>query len=436
MRTNAKKSLTWLRRVSQGTMLLVVIIGAALRNGGIDAIARWVPELQGLCPFGATTTLGKALADPAGILDPHRANVWILVGILLVSALGGAVFCGWLCPLGAVQEWIGRLGRKVLGKRYDSFVDAKWSKRLGFLRYMMLSLVLVSAFGWLAVPLDQFNPSYALVHAWSSAVPLAAIALLILVLVASFFMERPWCRFLCPLGGVISIVGRIGLLKARRDDEACISCGACDRACPAGIAVSSTETVRNDRCTSCLACVASCPVPGVLSFAPPRKTGIPSGLDARSESGESGKPDEPHHPVGQRSSAAVRTAPAGTRRTWLVAAAAIALFFAPLAVARLAGWYSPAGHPATGEFARGDDGSPAVNARVTASELSPRMSLSEAATALGVDRGALFELLGLPADYDAATTLMDVELDEAYEHLSFGAIRQALEGLSPGAVLD
>jgi polyferredoxin len=56
----------------------------------------------------------------------------------------GPVFCGWICPFGTVQEFIGKIGRKIFKKRYNNFIPSVIDKHLRYLRYVILILVVVN----------------------------------------------------------------------------------------------------------------------------------------------------------------------------------------------------------------------------------------------------------------------------------------------------
>jgi polyferredoxin len=84
--------------------------------------------------------------------------------------------------------------------------------------------------------------------------------------VASFFVERAWCRYACPLGAVIGAVGRLSPVKIERDSTACLACGICTRQCPVGIPVERLTRVDSPECITCLECVGACPSQGGLQL--------------------------------------------------------------------------------------------------------------------------------------------------------------------------
>jgi len=93
-----------------------------------------------------------------------------------------------------------------------------------------------------------------------------AYATLAVVLVGSLKYERFFCKYACPLGAVIGILGKVGLTKVTRTDEGCKGCNLCQKKCFAHIDFLSTNTIRNAECNHCLDCVVHCPKPSVLAL--------------------------------------------------------------------------------------------------------------------------------------------------------------------------
>ncbi len=100
----------------------------------------------------------------------------------------------------------------------------------------------------------------------------ASIVLLALVLLSTV-IRNFWRRYLCPYGALMGLVSLLSPVKIRRDQEACIDCGKCSRACPSNLPVDKLVQIRSVECTACLECVASCPAEHALQFATfPRKS--------------------------------------------------------------------------------------------------------------------------------------------------------------------
>ena len=92
----------------------------------------------------------------------------------------------------------------------------------------------------------------------------AALLTISILMVLSIFVKNFWCRFLCPYGALLGIVGWFSPLKVTRTASSCIDCELCTKACPANIKVHKATRVWSDECSSCLACVQVCPVKDTL----------------------------------------------------------------------------------------------------------------------------------------------------------------------------
>jgi len=97
------------------------------------------------------------------------------------------------------------------------------------------------------------------------------VIVLVVTLVASFFIERPWCRYACPLGAASGILGKVSPIYLKREASACTSCKICTKACPIGLEVHTATTIKSVDCISCLECVGACPRDGALEV----KFGLP-----------------------------------------------------------------------------------------------------------------------------------------------------------------
>lgn len=191
----------------------------------------------------------------------------VAIGLMVLALLGGAFFCGWFCPLGTVQEWLGRLGSRIMGGRRLK-ISERVEKRLVPLRYILMvasfsGLAFLMFLGFLSQPYQTFmgliagNTAYVTVAAWS---------LLGLFLVSSLLIDRPFCRYFCTEGARYGILSMARLFSIRRRASKCINCGACDKKCPTQVKISTKSHVRNPQCVNCMECISTCPVDGALSY--------------------------------------------------------------------------------------------------------------------------------------------------------------------------
>jgi len=94
------------------------------------------------------------------------------------------------------------------------------------------------------------------------------------LVVASLFVQNFWCRYLCPYGALLGITSLLSPVRIRRNEESCIDCGKCAKACPSALPVDKLVTIKSAECTGCLECVAVCPAKDTLSLSLPGVPGV------------------------------------------------------------------------------------------------------------------------------------------------------------------
>ncbi|GMO24386.1 MAG: 4Fe-4S binding protein [Termitinemataceae bacterium] len=237
--------------------------------------------LQGYIGFG----MGFAALGGPLLL---RAFLWLGVFILLVAFLG-KLWCGWICPMGLLQDWISFFRRK-LGVR-ERFITLETRNTLGSVKYILLVLMclippLVSA-GFLRddfyapfcnicpgkalLPLFTGNTRYIALNVGNSTTMVFSVVLLIgtgISLTGMFFKERFFC-FFCPMLALINILKPITMLRLGKTPNLCTGCANCRRACPMDIEAVYREKekscVQTANCIDCFRCAEACPSAGALS---------------------------------------------------------------------------------------------------------------------------------------------------------------------------
>jgi NapH/MauN family ferredoxin-type protein len=232
------------------------------------------PSVDALCPFGALETMWTWVTTGAFISKIHPSNIAVGVGLLAAVLLAGNTFCGWICPFGAIQDALHWLKRKLHVPTVT--VPPRVDRVLRHGRFVVLGVVLVASATTLKLWFADYDPYVTLFGlSWIFQPDLAAmwpaLAILVAVLGISMLVERAFCRYLCPLGGVLSILGRFSILRIRRSASACTDCNLCNKPCPVGIDVARAAPVVSADCIGCLECVATCPKAGALEVtaAPP-----------------------------------------------------------------------------------------------------------------------------------------------------------------------
>ncbi|HWS23091.1 MAG TPA: 4Fe-4S binding protein [Anaerolineales bacterium] len=233
-----------------------IIPGEESTGGSFDAF----------CPFGAIETFYKYVTTGTTLQTTNLMNFAIFAGVLSVSLIAGRAFCGWMCPVGSVQEWLAMLSRKLSGEKkhirgkkvnfaFPRKLNPTADKYLRYAKYFILAVILwVSTFS-LYPPLHNICPARALFSLQINEGLLVSV--LIVFILTSMAIERVWCKYLCPFGAFLAIFNKIAPLKLQVDTTRCNSCGRCDIECSMGIE-NVPENLSDLECIRCLECLNTC----------------------------------------------------------------------------------------------------------------------------------------------------------------------------------
>jgi len=262
----------WIRRLVQGfffILIAMISINHTLAESGKSIPFISSASLHALCPFGGVETLYRFLTAGTFVQKIHESSFVLMVIGLVTALLFGPVFCGWVCPLGTVQEWFSSLGRKIFKLRhFNHFISTNVDRWLRFTRYLVLAWVIYMTAITGKLIFSDVDPYYALFNFWTSEVAAGGLVVFGVILLASLFVERPWCKYACPYGAVLGVSNLFRIFSIRRSAATCKLDGACDITCPMNIPVSSKSIIRDHQCISCLECTseARCPVADTVTF--------------------------------------------------------------------------------------------------------------------------------------------------------------------------
>ncbi len=200
----------------------------------------------------------------------HPAAFFLFAAFTLSSLLLRKSFCGWMCPVGTISEYLWKFGRNVLGRnvRLPRWIDLP----LRSLKYLLLGFFAYAIAMMSAVAIADFVASpYGLVvdvrmlNFFRFIDGTTACVLGILVL-ASMMVQNFWCRYLCPYGAWMGLISLVSPVLIARRESTCIDCGKCAKVCPSALPVDRLIQIRSAECMSCLECVAVCPAKNTLDL--------------------------------------------------------------------------------------------------------------------------------------------------------------------------
>ena len=187
------------------------------------------------------------------LFDPMTVSLWCFV-LLSLLAWGRGTFCGWLCPFGALQELVGKLAK--VARLPQLKIGGRLDARLKWIKYVLLAAILASALFSdqvtdKLVELEPFKTAITLnfVRSWPYVAYAAGL------LLGSGFVYKFYCRYLCPLGAALALLGRFRLLDWIPRRGACgTPCQTCRHRCDYQ-AIKPSGKVVYDECFQCMDCV-------------------------------------------------------------------------------------------------------------------------------------------------------------------------------------
>ena len=234
------------RRLSQSLGILLGFFGVTgigmthLIFPGIHCYA--CPWAITICPIGLAQNM---------IIFGTVPYFWI--GMIVVYGLAaGRGFCGWFCPFGTLNDLL-------------SFRKVRILKSISFSKYVVLAGTLLAAWAFADTLFCKLCP----VASVEASIPylilgvarvnrpfLIHMATLAVTLAGMLLIARFWCRYLCPMGALLSLFNRVSFLRLKLDKMRCSECGACTSDCPMGIQPHTEHD--NHNCIKCGRCVDGC----------------------------------------------------------------------------------------------------------------------------------------------------------------------------------
>jgi polyferredoxin len=201
----------------------------------------------------------------------HPAGLIIFTMICFTALMMKKVFCSWICPFGLLSDCLENLHSYVFPRTFDL---PRWLDiPMRGTKYLLAGFFIWAVFVKMrASDLNRFIMSTYNVFAdvkmlnFFTDISVQVFCVIMVLVVLSVVIPRFWCRYLCPYGALLGVLGMFSLCRIQRNHDLCIGCGRCERICPGRISIMNKKLVKSFECTSCLRCIESCPEKNAIVF--------------------------------------------------------------------------------------------------------------------------------------------------------------------------
>lgn len=225
------------------------------------------PGALGSCPIGSLQA----------VISGRNYNFsYYVVGFLIFTgALISRLVCGFLCPFGWMQDLLNKIKFPVKIKTFKLDKYLRYFKYLVLIVFVILLPMYLVDFSGLGSP--YFCKWICPVGTLEAGIPLVlgneglqnAIGMLyvykniilIITVILSIIIYRPFCKYICPLGAIYAMFNNISVFKLNLDKGKCINCNKCNKECPMQVKV--TEKINSNECIRCMKCMHGCPVKAI-----------------------------------------------------------------------------------------------------------------------------------------------------------------------------
>ncbi len=192
----------------------------------------------------------------------YAGRIVLVAAAFIITAIWGRFFCGFICSFGAMQDLVW-LGGKHMPRKIK--VPEKADRILKLLKFAVLLFVIIGVWTFSVTGTTLWSPwtifgMYATFKGFPAASYLLSIGglLMLLILIGSFFIERFFCKYLCPLGALYSLAAKLRIFKIKKPTAACGNCCLCASQCSMSVPMNKYDSIASGECINCMRCTTVC----------------------------------------------------------------------------------------------------------------------------------------------------------------------------------
>lgn len=183
------------------------------------------------------------------------------ITIILITIIFGRFFCGWLCAFGAFNDFLYIISKNIFGTNIK--ISEKLDSVLKYLKYIILLFIVFFIWTKASNAFDSSSPwnAFAQITQFPQSLYDYTMGFIILALigVGAALIERFFCRYLCPLGAIFTLVSKAKIFKINKPTDKCGKCRMCTNNCAMGIPLYKNNKVKSGECINCFKCIEVCP---------------------------------------------------------------------------------------------------------------------------------------------------------------------------------
>lgn len=228
-------------------------------------------KLRPLFLLSAVVILGFYRGGP-GIISSFQNTILVFMGeywkwtaavlffgTLILTYFFGKVFCGWICYLGAIQEFLYISKVKILQTE-------KAQKIMRYIRYVLLATILIQLIITQSIEWSKIGPFKVIFNLYSPNI--TGYILLAILLISSLFIHRPFCKMVCPAGLIFGWITKIPGASVLGINESCAGCKTCNTSCKINAITRDGKISKldNQECIMCGECMNDCKIKSIQPF--------------------------------------------------------------------------------------------------------------------------------------------------------------------------